>query len=189
MLYFERLRCDCNPFKTIANSHQIYNTLLSESSKGISAITGNSKSVVNATILPKNGDTGGVDPAGELAGETGGDPFPADGLPAGLTIMMLRVTFTGSTDKSLLYDLPSSRSDPAKIKSKSQSHHPILQKANQDHKQERRRRRRRRLTCAEGGVRQSFPGTRPVTEGGVLPEFAQAVLRLRSGHRVVPELI
>lgn len=71
------------------------------------------KSVIKTPILPKNGDTGGVDPAGEPDGEAGGDPLPADGLPVGFKIMMLRVTFTAASDKSSLFDLPISLSDPA----------------------------------------------------------------------------
>lgn len=58
------------------------------------------------SLVPENGDTGVVEPAGE----TGGDPL---WYPGGFTIMILRVTLIDSSDGSSPYDLtlPASDSD------------------------------------------------------------------------------
>lgn len=58
------------------------------------------------SLVPENGDTGVVEPAGEARG----DPLS---YPGGFTIMMLRVTLVVCSDDSSPYDLtlPASISD------------------------------------------------------------------------------
>ena len=51
-------------------------------------------------LLPENGDTGGVDPAGEI----GGDPLLPLPYPGGFTIIILRVTLVASSVESSPYD-------------------------------------------------------------------------------------
>ena len=51
-------------------------------------------------LPPENGDTGGVDPAGEI----GGDPLLPLPYPGGFTIIILRVTLVASSVESSPYD-------------------------------------------------------------------------------------
>lgn len=67
--------------------------------------------VINNNRLPEKGETGGVDPAGEI----GGDPFWYED---GFIIMMLRVTLFVSSEGASPYDLASPPSDSDQHQSK-----------------------------------------------------------------------